>query len=888
MRVVKPQKLSLLTRPFLQERHPFLSVAVLSLHQFDGAMLSEAELWRFLGSRLAEQGTPDVGMIKNRAEFLVCGDAQCPGGQPQPMLDVSARLGEVSRSLRVFGQRHWDGDDSIDGPEPFASMPLSWSRAFGGPDFAANPLGVGHGARRGERAPLPNIEDPSDLIRSRGDRPAPVSFGAVDISWPLRQRKAGTYDDEWLRSQYPGHALDMDWSFYNIAPEEQQLDSPVLRGDEHFELRGLHADFPQQTGQLPPLRARVFLDNEEQGDWRLQEVEMGLTTVWFFPNDQRLLLVWHGALPIQSDDATDVRALMIGADDFAQSRSLADYGEIFAARLDPESGATASLDDTGLLPRRPLFHSVADATASENSALHERGGYAEQRMEALEEHQRATVRQRIIDAGGDPDQHLDEAEPPPEPPEDLGELMKFAEQQQIEAEVRMEQAAQEAKKGQAKAVAELEAEGMDPAVLGDPNAPIVGPPALGPASEEARQENLEAARSMGAAGEGLIEMMDSDFVRGADDEMAEFRRDAYRQSAHTQAVLPRMSGERATEQREAASTLVGSGADLRRQDFTARDLSGFDFGGADLSGSWFESADLTGADLSGCNLEGAVLTRASLNEAKLGGVNLSGANLGGADLTGANLDGANLEGVVLEGAIFCSTSLRAAKLEGLIIRDTTFDAVDLTDARLADITVFQSEFTNLVAPRAEILRANFLHVVFKGADFSGAQIDRAGFIDVSAEGARFDATKIGTVAFLMGTKLREASFEGAEIVAAGLREAELCGANFAGVRAEAIDLSFANLSEARLERAALRDALILRANLSGANLRGADLAGAILQKADLRAADLDDANFYGADLAEIRRDAGTTDVGANFVRARLVPEWRPLPPVPDRLPWRTP
>ena len=110
------------------------------------------------------------------------------------------RVGPVSRRLRVFGNRRWmrEGDEwVISRPEPFARMPLVWELAFGGhvpagaggvPEVEArNPVGRGLvGADEGDIAgrPLPNIEDPEQLIASPADRPAPAGAGPGWPPWP--------------------------------------------------------------------------------------------------------------------------------------------------------------------------------------------------------------------------------------------------------------------------------------------------------------------------------------------------------------------------------------------------------------------------------------------------------------------------------------------------------------------------------------------------------------------------------------------------------------------------------------------------------------------------------------------------------------------------------
>jgi hypothetical protein len=136
-------------------------------------------------------------------------------------IDVSFTVGPAHGVVRVFGDRVWTsarGRWVPSAPAPFSTMPLVYERAFGGwdrshPDPARhqfeprNPVGVGFvdkssgGMREG--APVPNLENPSDLITSPSDRPAPACFGFIGAHWQPRMNYAGTYDDSWQKRRMP-------------------------------------------------------------------------------------------------------------------------------------------------------------------------------------------------------------------------------------------------------------------------------------------------------------------------------------------------------------------------------------------------------------------------------------------------------------------------------------------------------------------------------------------------------------------------------------------------------------------------------------------------------------------------------------------------------------
>ncbi|WP_395353002.1 DUF2169 domain-containing protein [Variovorax sp. UC122_21] len=102
-------------------------------------------------------------------------------------------------------------------------------------------------------------------------------------------RCAAPDDEAYLQNHAPGFPPDVDWRHFNMAPRDQWLAAP-LRGDEPFALENLHPEKPLLQGQLPGLRLRVFADYRLPGTaaaggeaFKLKEVPMRLTTVWFFP-----------------------------------------------------------------------------------------------------------------------------------------------------------------------------------------------------------------------------------------------------------------------------------------------------------------------------------------------------------------------------------------------------------------------------------------------------------------------------------------------------------------------------------------------------------------------------------------------------------------------------
>ena len=76
--------------------------------------------------------------------------------------------------------------------------------------------------------------------------------------WTQRAALRGTYDDRWLKEDFPGLARDIDLRFFNLAPADQQQDSSFV-GDEPYAFHNLHPRQPMVSGRLPGLAARVLV-----------------------------------------------------------------------------------------------------------------------------------------------------------------------------------------------------------------------------------------------------------------------------------------------------------------------------------------------------------------------------------------------------------------------------------------------------------------------------------------------------------------------------------------------------------------------------------------------------------------------------------------------------
>lgn len=340
MKVFKQRRHALFNRPVEIAGKHYLSLGVMLYFDLTAPddLHTEQELWKELVALLGTDMVLDQGWPKPHGEVLCAGNAHAPRGRETRAQVVRLKCGPVDKTLNVFGDRYWvRGDDGISRlteAESFTRMPLDWKHAFGGPEFADNPLGKGIASvtlPSGQEAiPLPNVEGgasagahASPLIGAPTDRPAPACFGVVDLMWPLRAKKNGTYDDAWVKNRWPGLPNDMNYEFFCMAQEDQYLPRH-FQGDEKIEISGMHPDMPVVASRLPKLRVRAFVTRRDKKEPEnvakaaFEEVGLKPETLWLFPEILRGVILWRGMAPCADDEYSDLARLYV-ADEPAAS-----------------------------------------------------------------------------------------------------------------------------------------------------------------------------------------------------------------------------------------------------------------------------------------------------------------------------------------------------------------------------------------------------------------------------------------------------------------------------------------------------------------------------------------------------------------------------------------
>lgn len=694
----------------------------------------------------------DFAYWKPRAEALLQGTCHAPGGRPAPVVHVHFRAGNLSKTLAVSGDRRARILRSPTDPEPFTQMPLTYEHAFGGAAYKKNPLGKGRDpiiGPDGEKIhPLPNIETPDGGVQ-------PAGFAPIPSTWPQRMSKTGTFKKRWLKERWPWYPDDFDWSFFNAAPDDQQL-AGYWRGDEELYFENMHPTHAQYRSALPGLRVRCCLFEQVRAHRELREVPMQLDTLWVDMDTERLVLVWRGNAPVRSQKLEEIRYLLATTESLSTAPTPTGHFQvILIAALQRAAEADEELE-----PEEPEDESEP--------------GEGDEEVEAADENMEDETADDIPAESTEDDDAL------PVPPADGAAAQSPAEEaaaDQRDLEDSFRRMGKEPPAALAAVIATSATVTDEDEDESEPDEADDQLPDSEPEPLTVEQVKDRITRRESFAGQDLSGLLLADL---------DFSDLSFENAIMPDAVLAR-------------SNLCGAnfsgasmaGADLReaqcqRADFTDADLARANFARADLTGAVLEGAELSKANLRGAQLTRARAAGALLTEADLGGANLEEALLVEADLSGCRLHHANLSRATL-------TNASLEKAWGWKVRAVE---ANLEKLKAAGAILVEGCFTRAIGDgsiweAAQLYGADFTGARLKGAEFSSAYLGGANFCAAELKAAHFDGANLGRTQMIRAN-LFEASLTQADLTHADLRESNLYGANLCEALTGAVNFEGAN------------------------------------------------------------------------------------------------
>jgi uncharacterized protein YjbI with pentapeptide repeats len=820
----------------------------------------------------------DLVAWKPRADVILRATCHVPGGQPTTHCEAGFGVGDWQKSVTVVGDRTWKVglfSRTPGPPQPFTRMPIDWEHAYGGPDYVANPAG------RGFRSDLlPNIEDPARPLAGFGDRVPPAGFLPINRMWKQRFTKMGTADGSYLKKRFPLFPADFDFTYFNEAPEDQQLEHP-LRGDEEVRFLHVHPDAASWSVRLPGTRVRCFIaDTDADGAPRVREVEMRCDTLLANVEEGYLHLIWRGHLPIRSENRAEVTTFyiveepLVGATKTAAEHAAdlplaKDQGQKLQAQIEAKFGeivdkTAGTLKRYGLAmpdlnpPGKPgpSAEQLACYPFNPNGPLPPHMSRMQGHIDAAQR-QRSAALDKLRPLGKEHGVDVDAT--PPAQPVDL--LARYKEA--LEKGVAMlkehgdpvpdsiaRQLAEVSKPGGgdpfgiAKMAASFKAAGMNLAT--NPN-PMIAAVATGSTAAVLAAIPTNRVASPHEPLPGSTRVFTPPFAS----------------PVPVDAVPPPFPLAGAPVLPPIRSRPPGGKTVAEMRAFLAQ--------GGQCAGQNLYGADFTGLDLSGHDFRGAILINASFRCAKLTGATFGNTILRQADLVAADLTGATLGWCDYQETDFSYARLHRVAVNEAAFIDASFRGADFADATFHKLMVTGSDFTGANLARVHVTGGGVWHMAkldamtAPGSQWHEVLISECSLVDADCTGSTLtDSVLISCLAQrirLAGCQLKGLrAFNGTDLQGAVMAGSRMRDTSWMYVRLDEADFSHGDLRQAnfmfsscvktRFVGADLKAAVLRHARLLSADLERANLCRATFGRADLTMANLQRTNCYETDFQD--------------------------------------
>ncbi|MFD4840215.1 DUF2169 domain-containing protein [Achromobacter sp. NPDC058515] len=854
MKVLKPNRLSCLARPYRHLNSNYLATTVYAMVDFSSGFHLETEqrLWGLFNEEsVLNFGAEalDFGIPKRTPEIIL--NAYAFGKYAvNGRTAVSVSVNNVRKDLWVSGDRYWT--DGKPGPAlPFDTMPINWRNAYGGEGFEENPLGKGHRATEINGLHvrfLPNIEDPAHPVIREGQRYAPAGYSAIPIESPGRNRMLGTYDEHWRTHEFPGFARDIDWEYFNQSPARQRLNR--LQAGDKIVFTHLHPGKEKLATTIPPLVARAFIRRAETIARRagfLEEVPLGLTTYWAYPHLEKAILLYQGAVPVSEDDASDVSHVLYAAEHDGSAKSPAYYEDVFHHRVDPETGALHALLEKQLVDTRFIRSTSLDEIS----------------LSPLLQNKRRKLERELAQNASRKDGYCAKPEDAARVEAELAWLKKSQNGKIARDDVVLDMLQRQQQEISLKAVKQQFRERRQ--------ASTQGPHERSQAVEHDQQRFLEERRKALLARMKEDAEKDIESGRGpqamagqaAQDQLRRLRLQQFEQFADIVSSAPGA--------KPAKRDWSGNPKRLHRifglnqliteplpAGFDGYELHGFVAAAASYAGWNLRGLTIRESRISGCDFSKSQMACCDFDQVVFNGCDFSSADWSQAHFRQCQFIACRLPNVQSDKAKFEDCRFVQSDLTAWMHLKITLKGCVFEHCRFVNFSCMRGRLERVEFENCHFLRHAFIKGRVMGLRMEACRIDSLSFVGIAAiQGLRISRCDASKLYVAPETSIPDIGISHSTISASSFRTVDFNHGNVVASDLSTCDFSEAKMQDVNLVDSFFKRCLFIRTDLSQARIANSDFSEAQMKSADLSGADLRHVSFFSAELSMIRADAGT-------------------------------
>ena len=854
----------------------------------------------------------DEGLPKVMPEYFISGNIMAPSGNPVKGMPFGCRLAQSSKYLHASGDRYWLGGlTGTSQPAPFISLPLSWDHAFGGKGFNENPNGQGIDkvpSDLGEKlVKMPNIEYSKHLLTSLGQRPKPAGFSSLLADHPQRLKNMGTYDEIWLKEDFPGYPKDFNFSAFNCAPSDQILSAP-LKGKETFELEGFHADISNIEGTLPDFSVRTFvvkkdIDIADLNNSHLEEITPSIDTVVFFPNQLMGMLVYRATIKIESTDGSEYQHIVSAYEDSQTKREKSHYLNSLIGRIHPDLNMQYALTTKDLIPTSipcgmarltqqdadPKILLAEHIEAQLNETISNSVSETKQQLQDLITQQKSqgldtgllekqlsefgiakkdewqlkfeAITQRLAPIDKKTGQ-VDLQKVDFRAFDDLSKLsIEYAEFQKNKAKLQLESQIEDAlSQGNDHIANELD-NALNRLSL---------PPEL-PRPADPQTTFLSIKESLLNSGQSPIDM---DALEGQLAQGYEAQVEGYKLGAHMMETgRPPLESQKQEHQAK-VDALIEKGASLKYMDLAGLNFSNRDLSNVDFSYCYLEQCDFSHANLSGANLNHAIAARSNFKHAVLVNTQLNNSNIGACDFKYATIDTDKTSNIECAKSDFSYAHIKQVSFSDCLnMLEIIFHQVHFERVNFGDATFLETSFNQSIFDECQLESASFQQSNLDSLQINQSTFLSCNFIDCKMKNLSVKHSDFSNCRFISDTTLVNSQFYHSILADCTIKGIDITLAKFISCTLNNADFSEASGSQTIFDACICKDALFIKTKLSHANLSNTNLMYSNFMQADLVKANLSHSNLYGCEF--LGSYVNHTDFSHSDMNGTKLENWRP-------------
>lgn len=911
MNIIQPLDLETSYRTFSFRKENYLVISTKLYFPLNGG---HPELFSDAYSAMSELTSPfiDEGLPKLSPEYLIAGNIMAANGKPVKGMSFGCSIAGSSKYLHATGDRYWlGGITGTSQPIPFETMPLTWELAFGGKGFINNPEGQGIdkvNTELGDKlVKMPNIEYSNQLLTSLSQRPKPAGFSSLMPDHPKRMKDMGTYDEQWLKEDFPGYPKDFNFSAFNCAPDDQILSSPIM-GGEKFELEGLHSEQTKIEGRLPKFTVKNFIVKQgiEITDLNcddLEEIKPKIDTIVFFPNQLLGMLVYRATIKIESTDASEYQHLLCAYEDNQTQRDKSHYLNSLVGRIHPDLNMQYALTTKDLIPNtipcgmarltqqdaNPSILLAEHIQAQLNETLSDSVNETKQQLQSLIDEQKSLgldtslLEKQLAEFGitkKDEWQLKFEAITNRLAPidektgqvdlqkvdfrafDDLSKLsLEYAEYQKNKAKQQLEEQIEDALNQGNKQIAHE----LDKAL----NRFDLPPELPRPADPKLTLQRIQASLGDQLPNQVDITTLESQLMQGYEAQV-----EGYKLGAHMMDMGRPPLEHKQTELQAEVDALIEKKASLKYMDLAGLNFSNRDLSGIDFSYCYLEQCDFSHANLSDANLSHAIASRSNFKYAKLSNTNLNDSNIGACNFQHAIVDTNKTDHIECAKSDFSYSNIKQVNFSDCLnLLEIKFHQTHFEKVNFGDSTFLEAVFSQCILDECQLESASFQQSNLDSMQINQSILLSCNFIECSMNSISIKHSDLTNCRFINKTTLNNSQFYHSILANCTIKDIELTYCKFITCTLNNTDLSGSNVSHTRFDESTIKDALFIKTKLSHAKMSNNNFMYSNFMQADLVKADVSYSNLYGCEF--LGTHVYHTDFSRSNINGTKLENWRP-------------